>query len=100
MKAATAVDTASVSESLNIALLSDTAYLSAGGGILLSSTTPLDNTAATTTDNFIWSPISTSTLQATDQALETYNDWTNGYGLPGFPAVGTDFPVQTWTRSN
>ncbi len=99
LKAATAVDTASVSESLNIALLADTGYPTLGTGELMASSTGIDRGAATI-DNFIWSPISTSTLQATDQALETTNDWTNSYGLPGYPSVGTDFPVQTWTRSN
>jgi len=98
LKAATAVDAGSVSESLNIALLADTAYPFLASTVYMSSTTGMYLGGANV-DNFIWSPISTSTLQATDQALETTNDWTNSYGMPGFPAVGTNFPVQTWTRS-
>lgn len=97
LKAATAVDTASVSESLNINLDADESYPSLSG--LMGTLAGVD-AAAGTADNLIWSPISTSTLLATDVALEAYTDWTNSYGMPGFPSPGTDFPVQTWTRSN
>ena len=95
LRAATAVDTASVSETLNIALLADTSYPSLAG---LMGTVATVEAGSANTDNIIWSPFSTTTPVA-DSATESNLDWTNGYGLPGFPS-NTAFPVQVWTRAN
>ncbi len=66
-------------------------------GSSVVTTMSADTSAATGTvtslnsgSNFIWSPNSTTTA-----ALTGDNDWTNGYGLPGFPTSGL---IQT--RSN
>lgn len=96
LRVATVVDTASVSETLSIALSADTAYPSLAN--LMGTLAQLD-AAATTADNIAWSPFSTTTPEAT-VATESNLDWTNGYGLPGFPSVGTDLPTQTFTRAN
>ncbi|MBU1558173.1 peptidoglycan-binding protein [Patescibacteria group bacterium] len=95
LKASTAVDAASVSETINLALLADTSYPALAG--LMGSVTNVDAGAADT-DNIIWSPFSTTTPVATSDT-ENNQDWTNGYGLPGFPANAA-FQTQTWTRSN
>ncbi len=93
LRASTAVDTASVSETINLALVADTsAIVTVGATDLMSSVSTLS------ASNLIWSPFSTTTPVATS-ATESNLDWTNGYGLPGFPANAT-FPIQTWTRSN
>ncbi len=95
LRAATAVDTASVSESLNLALLADTAYPSLAN---LMGTVAGVEANDTNLDNIIWSPFSTTTAEAAT-ATHSNLDWTNGYGLPGFPSNAA-FPVQTWTRAN
>jgi len=95
LKATTAVDTASVSESISLALLSDTAYPSLAN--LMGTVVGIEANNGDL-DNIIWSPFSTTTAEAT-AATQNNLDWTNGYGLPGFPS-NSAFPVQTWTRSN
>ncbi|OGD67002.1 hypothetical protein A2442_02610 [Candidatus Campbellbacteria bacterium RIFOXYC2_FULL_35_25] len=95
LRADTAVDTASVSETINLALLADTSYPAIAN--LMGTVTTVENGSANT-DNIIWSPFSTTTPVATS-ATESNLDWTNGYGLPGFPANAA-FPIQTWTRAN
>jgi len=95
LKATTAVDTASVSESINLALLADTSYPAIAN--LMGTVTTVEAGSANT-DNIIWSPFSTTTPVATE-ATQNNLDWTNGYGMPGFPS-NTAFPVQVWTRSN
>lgn len=97
LRADTAVDTASVSETLNLALVADDAYPSLA--YLMGTAAGIDVSTATTTNNIIWSPSSTTTVTAT-LADESKLDWTNGYGLPGFPSVGSSFPVQVFTRAN
>jgi len=97
LRADTAVDTASVSETLNLALLADTGYPAMP--LLMGAVTGVDVSTASTTNNIIWSPSSTTTVTAT-AADEDKLDWTNGYGLPGFPSVGSNFPVQVFTRAN
>ncbi|MBU4116104.1 peptidoglycan-binding protein [Patescibacteria group bacterium] len=101
LRADTAVDTASVSETLNLALLADQAYPSLAYlmGVYGTSAGELNLSTASTTNNIIWSPSSTTTVTAT-AADEAKLDWTNGYGLPGFPSVGSNFPVQVFTRAN
>lgn len=95
LKATTAVDTASVSETIGIALLADTSYPSLAN---LMGTVADVEAGSANVDNIIWSPFSTTTPEAT-AATQNNLDWTNGYGLPGFPS-NTAFPVQTWTRAN
>ena len=101
LRADTAVDTASVGETLNLALLADTAYPSIAllMGEYSTAAQKIGVSTASTTNNIIWSPSSTTTVTAT-AADENKLDWTNGYGLPGFPSVGSNFPVQVWTRAN
>lgn len=95
LKATTAVDTASVSETIGIALLADTSFPSQPS---LMGTVSQVEAGSANVDNIIWSPFSTTTPEAT-VASQSNLDWANGYGLPGFPS-NTAFPVQTWTRSN
>jgi hypothetical protein len=95
LKASTATDTASVSESVNLALLADTSYPSLANNMGTVTSVEL---GAANTDNIVWSPFSTTTPVAT-AATQSNLDWTNGYGMPGFPS-NTAFPIQTWTRAN
>ena len=95
LKATTAVDTASVSESINLALLADTSF---GSQASLMGTVTTVEAGSAATDNIIWSPFSTTTPVAT-AATQSNLDWINGYGMSGFPN-NTDFPVQVWTRAN
>ncbi|MBI4065711.1 hypothetical protein HY412_00765 [Candidatus Kaiserbacteria bacterium] len=57
--------------------------------------------AASSTDRFIWSPNSTSTPSEsyTGAGFAKLNrpDWTNSYGIPGFPSLGQDMPVRVFT---
>lgn len=100
LKASSVVDTASVAESISLGLLSDTAYPSNTNGLLnlMGTVAGINVATATTTNNIIWSPFSTTTPVA-DLVTESNLDWTNGYGLPGMPFSSTT-PTQTWTRSN
>ena len=96
LKCASLVDTASVSETLSVSLKADTANIQ-----VVTQTTHLATSSPLLSGyNTVWSPMSTTTLQANTAEAEGNDDWTNGYGLPGFPSVGSDFPVQVWTRSN
>jgi len=93
LRCANLVDVAGISETLSIALKADASYPSLAG--LMGTVAQL--TAGSKT---VWSPMSTTVLEANDPLFEVVSDWTNGYGLPGFPAIGSDFPIQVWTRSN
>ena len=96
LKAATVTNpSTTVVDSVTIALLADTSYPSLAG---LTGTVTTVEAGAANTDNIIWSPFSTTTPEAT-AATQTNLDWTNGYGLPGFPANAA-FPTQTWTSAN
>ncbi|MEK7531318.1 MAG: hypothetical protein AAB545_00060, partial [Patescibacteria group bacterium] len=95
LKASTAVDTASVSETIALALLADTSF---GSQANLMGTVTTVEAGSAATDNIIWSPFSTTTAVAT-AATQDNLDWVNGYGLPGFPS-NSDFQIQTWVRPN
>ncbi|PIP87371.1 hypothetical protein COW81_00650 [Candidatus Campbellbacteria bacterium CG22_combo_CG10-13_8_21_14_all_36_13] len=95
LKASSVVDTASVAETIALTLLADTSYPALAGGMGTVTTVEAGSGA---TDNIIWSPFSTTTPVVTS-AVESNLDWTNGYGMPGFPS-NADFPTQSWTRSN
>lgn len=86
------VEAPMVSETLSISLKADSAYPVLSG--LMGDFSQVSG------GNLVWSPMTTTNLQANNPALDGVVDWTNGYGLPGFPAVGSDFPIQVWTRSN
>lgn len=90
LKVNSVVDTASVSETISIALLADTAFP--------SQLNLMNTLAGLSASNIIWSPFSTTTAIA-DSDTQNNLDWANGYGLPGFPSNG-NFSIQTWTRSN
>ncbi len=97
LKATTAADTASVSETIGIALLADTSYPLFVDNTLMGTVAGVE-AGSGNADNIVWSPFSTTTPEAT-AATQSNLDWTNGYGLPGFPS-NTAFPVQTWIRAN
>jgi hypothetical protein len=83
-------------------LLSDTAFPSTIiPGIATSSTRLAGIVEWDTTSNarFLWTPFSTTTPVNT-AAANANQDWSNSYGLPGFPAVGQSFTAQTWTATN
>tara|TARA_Y100000310_G_scaffold263659_1_gene273964 strand:+ start:1765 stop:5304 length:3540 start_codon:yes stop_codon:yes gene_type:complete len=91
-------------ESLTVKLVSDTAYPGLGGGNLMgrvASTSAFSyenaiEATASTTDRFVWSPNSTTTAEST-AAKNANLDWTNGYGIPGFPSPGQDLSVRQFT---
>lgn len=82
-------------DTLNVALLADTSYPACAS---LMCTVTLVEAGSANTDNIIWSPFSTTTPVAT-AASESNLDWTNAYGMPGFPS-NTAFPVQSWTLAH
>lgn len=84
-----------VVDSITLALLADTSYPSLAN--LMGTVTTVE-AGGSDTDNIIWSPFSTTTPVAT-LATESNLDWTNGYGLPGFPS-NTAFSTQTWSSAN
>ncbi len=89
-------------DQISIALLSDTAFPSTIiPGIATSSTMLAGIVEWDTTSNarFLWTPFSTTT-PANTAAVNANQDWSNSYGLPGFPAVGQSFTAQTWTATN
>ncbi len=81
-------------ESLNISLVSDTVYPSLVN--LLAKAATVD-AAATTSDNTIWTPFSTTTPTAASTADDNF-DFTNGYGVAGFPGVGQDFQTRVFSH--
>jgi hypothetical protein len=83
-----------VVDQLTVALLADSAYPS------LVPPSLMGTYAEVTGSNFVWSPMSTTTLQANDATFEGFRDWTNGYGLPGFPGLGQSFPSVSWQSAN
>ncbi len=95
--------TASNVETVSIKLLADTAEPSGvqEGGFYNAtahmSTVNQVNNSASTTDRFVWSPNSTTTLTAA-VASNSATDWTNGYGLPGYPSVGQDMSTRVFTH--
>jgi hypothetical protein len=101
----TAIATAPATDYLNISLLADRTGTNVGnttGGTLMGTAAQVaaaqGGNASTAASNIIWSPFSTTTASA-DAVTESNLDWTNGYGLPGFPAPGQDFAVQSFSRS-
>ncbi len=71
---------------LSIKMLGDSAY-HANTSDLMSQASVVDSD---TNDDFIWSPLSTTTDTTTD-------DWTNGYKVPGLPT--TDLDTEVFTAS-
>lgn len=105
LQATTLTDlTANNTETLAVSLLSDTAeskdvqgfnsFFDANAN--LGPVDPLESSASTT-DRFIWSPNSTTTLTAA-AASDSAVDWTNSYGLPGFPSAGQDLQTRVFTH--
>jgi len=95
VRAATVTNPSTAIDQITLALLADTSYPSLANnmGTFTTADAGVDNT-----DNIIWSPFSTTTPVATS-ATEDNLDWTNGYGMPGFPS-NTAFGTQTWSSAN
>ena len=53
--------------------------------------------SGSTSDRFVWSPNSTTTLTAA-AASNQATDWTNSYGIPGFPTVGQNLQTRVFTH--
>jgi len=90
--------TSSNVESLTVFLLADSAYhVSANRVDNVWDITGGSAFAASTTDRFIWSPNSTTTPEAT-AAKNDNIDWTNSYGLPGFPGLGQNMTARVFSH--
>ena len=92
---ATVAGMAAGTNSLNVKFLADTAYPVFGSNGLMASTTGVNpgNTVnnplfSSSTNNFIWSPFST-TSPTTAATAETNLDWTNSYGIPIYDKSGS-----------
>jgi len=83
---------ASNTETLNVNLRADSAYPS-----LANQMGTVTSVNADSNNNFIWTPFSTTTPVAS-AAINSNLDWTNGYGVPGFPSVGQNFPVRVFSH--
>jgi len=102
----TVVTAAPATDTVALALLSDTAYPSCA--FLMCKLTTADVVVvagtASTSNNIIWSPFSTTT-PASSVATEDNLDWTNSYGVPFIDTSGIvlppsqDLTLQTWSRS-
>ena len=90
----TASGMAAGTNSLNVKLNIDTAYPSLGflmgkaGTAGVNITTPTASGFSSSTNNFIWSPVSTTTF-TTAATYEAQLDWTNGYGIPIYDKNGS-----------
>ncbi|MEN9614278.1 MAG: hypothetical protein RLZZ347_585 [Candidatus Parcubacteria bacterium] len=87
-------------DTISVTLLADRVYpsLSRLMGTVSQIASGVIGLGASASANIIWSPFSTTTPVA-DTYSESNLDWTNGYGLPGSPGLGQDFPTQVSTRS-
>ncbi|KKU77125.1 MAG: hypothetical protein UY03_C0020G0010 [Parcubacteria group bacterium GW2011_GWA2_47_64] len=84
---ATVAGMAAGTNSLNVKFLNDTAYPPLA--FLMGSSTGVNVTNdATSTNNFIWSPFST-TSPTTAATAEKNLDWTNSYGVPIYDKSGS-----------
>lgn len=83
--------TSANTETLNVALRGDSAYPSLPS---LMGTVNQIGTSASTTDNFVWTPFSTTTSQAV-AAINSNLDWTNGFGVKNFP-LGDNFAIRAF----
>ncbi len=79
-------------ETLNVNLRADSAYPS-----LAENMGTVSTVEAGSVDNFVWTPFSTTTPTQT-AAMNSNLDWTNGYGVPGYPSVGQDFAVRVFSH--
>ncbi len=82
-------------ETLNVYLQADSAYPTPSGSTGLVFSVAQIEGSASTSDNFIWTPFSTTTPQAT-AGINSNADWTNGYGVAGYPAVGQSFSARVF----
>ncbi|MBI1998719.1 MAG: hypothetical protein HYS73_00065 [Parcubacteria group bacterium] len=106
--------TAANTESYSIRLLGDTGVatttgstastdpgrVSTWGALVQSNLTDTGNASAiaSTTNNFLWSPNSTSSPTEAWALKQNRVDWTNGYGLPGFPSLGSNMNVRVFSN--
>jgi len=81
-------------ESLNISLRADGTHST--GNTTLMGTVATIEAAPSTVNNFIWSPNSTTTPEATSGKNDNL-DWANGFGIPGFPGVGQNFSTRVFS---
>ncbi|OGZ09191.1 MAG: hypothetical protein A3D67_01640 [Candidatus Lloydbacteria bacterium RIFCSPHIGHO2_02_FULL_51_22] len=105
--------TAANTETMSIRLLADSAVAtsSASGAYRVTTFGAITQTAqgeydaheggvtfvSSSTDRFVWSPNSTSSPTESFTTKKTRRDWTNSYGIPGFPSLGSDMPVRTFS---
>ena len=86
--------TSNAVETLTVALRADTAYPTVTG--LMGDVTDVEAEGATV-DNFIWTPFS-ATTPTTGAGINSLDDWTNGYGVPGYPGVGQNMQVRVFSH--
>ncbi len=84
--------TANGTETLNVNLAADSAYPALS--TLMGSAAGVDG-GLDADDQMIWTPFSTTTPTISNTA-DTNLDWTNSYGLPGFPGLGQDMSVRVF----
>lgn len=101
LKAVVTAGAASTNRSSTVALLADDQYPSLTNlmGTAANAGAGATGDSTTAAGNIVWSPFSTTTPVA-DSASESNLDWTNGYGLPGFPSPGQNLDSQTYTSAN
>ncbi|MBI3075293.1 MAG: hypothetical protein HYY92_03750 [Parcubacteria group bacterium] len=106
--------TAANTESLSIRLLADSTFATTTGSSFSTDpgrvatfasvvgSNPIfgDNTRmGSTSERFVWSPISTTTDPTESfSMLKGRADWTNSYGISGFPSLGSDMDVRVFTH--
>lgn len=79
-------------ETLTIALRGDGAYPTVTG--LMGPVAEVEAGGASV-NNFVWTPFS-ATIPQTGVSINVNDDWTNGYGAPGFPGLGQNMSVRVF----
>ena len=65
----------------------------------MGSVSAWESLSGTTSNNFLWSPNSTTTPEAS--VAKNFNaDWANAFGVPGYPYLGAHFPLKTFGAGN
>ena len=65
--------------------------------VILTGTVADVETGGSTKDNFIWTPFS-ATTPTVGAGINSLDDWTNGYGVPGYPGVGQNMQIRVFSH--
>lgn len=92
------LDPTSAKSTISTALIQDDQFPTLGNNYLMLTATGLQSLSPATTTGamMIWSPFSTTSSTGASTANANL-DWTNGYGVAGFPGLGQDLASATYS---